>query len=81
MTIDRAIEIFNPYSPMTSENAPSDQEIEESLHLATYALRFLKTMKDKPTCNTCAIVHTCKYTPDWGAPVRYNCPHYVKEEN
>ena len=35
MTIDRAIEIFDPYSPMTSENAPSDQEIEESLHLAT----------------------------------------------
>lgn len=66
---------------MTSENAPSDQEIEESLHLATQALHFLKAMKDKPTCNTCAIINTCKYAPDWGEPVRYNCPHYVKEEN
>ena len=84
MTIDHAIEIlifFNPYSPITSENTPSYQEIEESFHLAIQALRFLKVMKNKTTCNTCAIVHTCKYAPDWGAPVRYNCPHYVKEEN
>lgn len=30
-----------------------------------------------PTCNDCADVK-CKYRPEWGRPVRYNCPLYVK---
>lgn len=27
------------------------------------------------TCNNC-IVRNCPYAPEWGQPVRWNCPHY-----
>lgn len=73
MTIDRALEIFDMFCPTY------DDEINESRTLAVTALRFMKMMQTATTCNTCAVRSSCNYAPAWGAQVRYNCPHYVKE--
>lgn len=77
MTIDRALEIFDMFSP--TYVSPSDDEINESLTLVVTALRFMKMMQTATTCNTCAVRSSCNYAPAWGEQVRYNCPHYVKE--
>lgn len=81
MTIDRAIAIIDPYSTTTefSDDAPTDEESLEAMHIAAMALRFLKAMKSAPTCNNCGKGNGCEYLPEWGKSVRYNCPHYVKE--
>lgn len=39
----------------------------------------IKLFEKTPTCNTCSIRAICKYVPDWGEQVRYNCPHYKGE--
>ena len=35
----------------------------------------LKSIQELGDCNTCG-VKDCQYRPEWGKPVRYNCPHY-----
>lgn len=73
MTIDRAIEIFDPDCPIPVKPG----ELEPAMYMAANALRFLKIMQGVPTCNTCAFSVSCGYSPAWGAQVRYNCPHHV----
>lgn len=73
MTIDRAIEIFDPDCPIQVKPG----ELEPAMYMAVNALRLLKIIQDVPTCNTCASAVSCKYSPAWGSQVRYNCPHHV----
>lgn len=30
-------------------------------------------------CNDCRVKNSCKFKPDYGQMVRYNCPGYVKD--
>lgn len=32
------------------------------------------------SCNSCGRAKTCKYVPEWGQPVRYNCPFYEEQQ-
>jgi hypothetical protein len=40
------------------------------------ALEFMEKMKYSHSCNDCGVVETCEYRPEWGKPVRWNCPHW-----
>lgn len=33
------------------------------------------------TCNTCQSQARCPYAPEWGEPVRWNCPHFKGGES
>ena len=52
--------------------------IDKAIHETAYVLECIATLKsiqELGDCNTCG-VKGCQYRPDWGKPVRYNCPHY-----
>lgn len=38
-------------------------------------LSLAEEVKNMPTCNDCGCDH-CTYKPEWGKPVRFNCPHW-----
>lgn len=38
----------------------------------------LKDITDSGDCNVCARHKDCKYAPNYGQMVRYNCPFYLK---
>ena len=40
-------------------------------------LRALRRIYDTGDCNSCCNKN-CKYRPEWGTMVRYNCPFYVE---
>ena len=45
-------------------------------------LKLLKRILDSGDCNDCAMHHSqCRYAPELGEQVRYNCPFYEKEES
>ena len=44
------------------------------------SLRVLRSIYETGDCNDCG-VKTCKFMPDPGQMVRYNCPFYVKERD
>jgi len=44
------------------------------------ALEFMEKMKYSHSCNDCGVVETCEYRPEWGKPVRWNCPHWERGE-
>ena len=33
-----------------------------------------ESVMNLPNCNECGKKRECKYVPDWGSPVRFNCP-------
>lgn len=41
-------------------------------------LSLLKNIQDSGDCNVCARHKDCRYAPNWGQMVRYNCPFYLK---
>lgn len=43
-------------------------------------LRAYKDILETGNCNDC-MVRECKYQPQWGQMVRYNCPFYWRGEN
>ena len=46
------------------------------LNFLMACVNFRKTMFDMPNCNNCGAAEGCDYLPDWGQPVRWNCPHW-----
>jgi len=32
-------------------------------------------------CNNCGARRNCKYVPEWGGPVRFNCPLWKGEKD
>lgn len=44
-------------------------------HVADYLEYAIRVMK-LPDCNTCGKRDGCEHRPDWGDPVRINCPLY-----
>jgi hypothetical protein len=43
-------------------------------------LRLLKSILDSGDCNTCIAKKTCGYVPRCGEQVRFNCPHYERDD-
>lgn len=41
---------------------------------------YVNNMEKMPTCNDC-IRKNCKYRPEFGDPVRYNCPHHMEGDS
>ena len=54
--------------------------IKEALEYMPECIDLLESILKSGDCNNCAKQTTCKYVPEWGEPVRYNCPHYEMEE-
>lgn len=46
-------------------------------HVADCVL-YYQRMSALPNCNDCGIENECEYRPEWGAPVRVNCPLWKK---
>lgn len=42
------------------------------------AIDFYERMKKSHSCNDCGAMEECEYRPEWGSPVRWNCPHWEK---
>lgn len=40
------------------------------------SVEFREEMKHVHTCNDCGQPLGCMYRPEWGHPVRWNCPHW-----
>lgn len=85
MTIDRAIEIFDPECP---ENVKSGQELEEAMYLAVKALKLLKTQEPAkprkiPPCITRPLGgDVCGYCGiRWLEKNDYYCPNCGREVN
>ena len=53
--------------------------LKEALEYMPECIDLLENILKSGNCNNCARVLTCKYVPEWGEPVRYNCPHYEAE--
>lgn len=43
-------------------------------------LRAYKDILETGNCNNCDVAKGCKYRPNWGQMVRYNCPFYFRGE-
>ena len=54
-----------------------DQLISQAYYQAD-SLRLLKNILESGDCNTCKKRLTCKYCPEWGQMVRYNCPFFER---
>lgn len=54
-------------------------EIIGELHYVAELIDVAAKVMRQPNCNDCAVEH-CEYKPEWGMPVRYNCPLHVKRE-
>ena len=52
---------------------------EEYRQLADW-LKLLKRILESGDCNDCGIQKVCNVRPEWGEPVRYNCPMFVRGE-
>lgn len=50
--------------------------MDDMVYLAD-ALALVRQIRDMPNCNSCG-VKGCKFRPEWGMPVRYNCPLYAE---
>lgn len=48
---------------------------EEHRQLAGW-LKLLKEIQDSGDCNVCSVKKYCRYVPEIGDKVRYNCPFY-----
>lgn len=48
--------------------------IADNLAYVADALKTLDEIMHLPDCNECGKKWECKYVPDWGSPVRFNCP-------
>lgn len=53
-------------------------EIIKNLKFIIDALEFTQEMRGVHNCNDCEVVEKCEYRPEWGKPVRWNCPHWEK---
>ena len=58
---------------MTHENDLWLGEIISKLHYVADLLRVAHQITRMPNCNDCGVQH-CEHKPEWGMPVRYNCP-------
>lgn len=54
----------------------SFKQISSALRYIADMIEFSESVRDMPNCNTCkkSTLGECSYRPDWGKPVRYNCP-------
>lgn len=52
-----------------------------ALRYAMECMDALKEILESGNCNDCAAGKTCQYRPGLGNLVRFNCPHYKKQEN
>ena len=55
-----------------------DKAISETAYILE-CIATLKSIQELGDCNTCG-VKGCQYRPDWGKPVRYNCPFYERRQ-
>ena len=56
---------------------------DEEIAIKNYELGILHTYKnivDSGDCNVCKCKGTCTYVPQPGQLVRYNCPHFKRED-
>ena len=60
-----------------------DQDIDELIRLIYAALDYAKLGMSVSTynnCNSCGIVKACKYAPEYGKAVRWNCPLWTEKK-
>ena len=55
-------------------------KLDESIDTVLDALMVYAKIMKTGNCNTCGRKNTCQYCPELGQLVRYNCPHYQKED-
>ena len=80
MTLDEAIQHEEEKADYDCYNDEQRKYAEEHRELAEW-LKLLKRILDLGYCNNCEMLNSpCRYAPEWGEPVRYNCPFYSKEE-
>lgn len=58
----------------------TNEEIVQMLYRLVDLIRFADNVLSKHNCNDCGIQKTCKYCPNWGEDVRYNCPLWKERE-
>lgn len=61
----------------------SENRLDKAIGDVAYVLDSLIAMRnihDTGCCNDCECSKGCTYKPEWGKPVRYNCPFYVRKE-
>ena len=56
-----------------------DKEIATVSHILD-SLITLRRIQESGSCNECIIRKECKYVPQLGHMVRYNCPFYVGKD-
>lgn len=57
----------------------NDYEIANLLHHIADAVLLADRVSKQHNCNDCGIKKTCEYVPEWGDPVRVNCPLWKGE--
>lgn len=55
-------------------------ELAETLHYIATSLQHLDAVMTLPSCPECDKYGACEYEPEWGHPLRYNCPLWEPRE-
>lgn len=55
-------------------------DIADTLRYIADCMSELDMILKLQNCNDCAMLGACNKMPEWGRPVRYNCPLWVKNE-